>query len=84
VSKGIPSGAWTETRIAESCIGLLRSAEDDFGLDDVLWCYAYEPRCQKLRQMVYKACGVTNKKGLIDWDIAHSHCDRIAILEGLF
>lgn len=55
----------------------------DFGLDDSLWCYAYEPNCQKLRQLVYKECGVKDKLGLIDWDNAHSPDERLALLHSL-
>ena len=52
----------------------------EFNLDDGLWVYAYEPNCQKARQLVYRECGVTTKTGLMAWCETHGHDEQRAAL----
>ncbi len=77
--RGIDEGAWTVAQILAAC---KRTIEDSphFGLDDALWCYAYEPRCHVARQLVYAACNAPGKKELIDWDTIHEPADRLEVL----
>ena len=78
MSKGIPSDSWSTARILEA----VRSVIDDtdLGLDDGLWCYAYEPRAQEARRLVYTATGTTNKPGLMSWDASHSPAERASTI----
>jgi hypothetical protein len=50
-------------------------------LDDCLWCYAYEPNCQKLRTAVNAHVGAKGKPELIDWCDTHTIQEQIDALE---
>lgn len=52
-------------------------------LDDCLWCYAYEPQCQKLRTAVNAHVGAQSKADLIDWCDAHTVQEQIDALEAV-
>jgi hypothetical protein len=75
--KGIVAGAWPVDRILQH-VAYTIEAESTFGLDDALWCVAYEPNCHKARQLIYRECGVKTKDELMDWDAAHDQSEKAA------
>lgn len=62
--------------LIERCL----STTPEFGLDDALWCYAYEPNCVRARHLVYRECGVNTKEGLIAWDEGKSLNEKLAVI----
>ena len=68
--KGFPPGSLTLEAVAELVVRTI--GDSGLSLDDGLWCYAYEPQCQKMRALCNKAAGAQNKAELIDWCDAHS------------
>ena len=66
------TNAWSVRRILEACLAAAEN-QPEFGADDCLWCYAYEPRCVEARRRTYQAADIMppTKAGLMAWDAVH-------------